>query len=97
MPKARQHLVSKYHTQYGLPLTAADREISVDLFAGGGGASTGIEMGSASTSHVRDRGRVSGKGAAMSEIKERPFCSTARWSNLEVRQPVERRPVLDAT
>lgn len=34
-----------FRTQYGLPLDAFDHEINVDIFAGGGGASTGIEMG----------------------------------------------------
>ncbi|MGV8202617.1 DNA cytosine methyltransferase [Pseudomonas aeruginosa] len=34
-----------FKTQYGLALGAADDAIIVDLFAGGGGASTGLEMG----------------------------------------------------
>lgn len=34
-----------FRTQYTLPLNAQDEEINVDLFAGGGGASTGLEMG----------------------------------------------------
>lgn len=34
-----------FTTQYSLPLSAQDDEIIVDLFAGGGGASTGLEMG----------------------------------------------------
>lgn len=34
-----------FKTQYGLPLDEADDAIIVDLFAGGGGASTGLEMG----------------------------------------------------
>lgn len=34
-----------FATQYGLPLGDGDDCINVDLFAGGGGASTGIEMG----------------------------------------------------
>lgn len=34
-----------FKTQYGLPLTEDDDAIIVDLFAGGGGASTGIEQG----------------------------------------------------
>lgn len=34
-----------FQTQYGLALDAADDAIIVDLFAGGGGASTGLEMG----------------------------------------------------
>lgn len=35
----------EFKTQYALPLSAGDDAIIVDLFAGGGGASTGIEMG----------------------------------------------------
>lgn len=34
-----------FRTQYHLPFQAQDDEIIVDLFAGGGGASTGLEMG----------------------------------------------------
>lgn len=34
-----------FKTQYGLALDEADDAIIVDLFAGGGGASTGLEMG----------------------------------------------------
>ncbi|MDV8087912.1 DNA cytosine methyltransferase, partial [Pseudomonas aeruginosa] len=34
-----------FKTQYGLALDDADDAIIVDLFAGGGGASTGLEMG----------------------------------------------------
>ncbi|MCU9947544.1 DNA cytosine methyltransferase [Pseudomonas sp. PDM13] len=34
-----------FKTQYGLPLDEADDAIIVDLFAGGGGASTGLELG----------------------------------------------------
>ncbi len=34
-----------FRTQYGLPLHEVDHAINVDLFAGGGGASTGIELG----------------------------------------------------
>jgi DNA (cytosine-5)-methyltransferase 1 len=34
-----------FKTQYGLPLEEADDAIIVDLFAGGGGASTGLELG----------------------------------------------------
>lgn len=37
--------LSQFVTQYHLPLNAQDDEIIVDLFAGGGGASTGLEMG----------------------------------------------------
>lgn len=41
-----------FHTQYGLPLTEQEEEINVDLFAGGGGASTGIEMGLGRPLHI---------------------------------------------
>ncbi|MDP2244058.1 DNA cytosine methyltransferase [Pseudomonas sp.] len=41
-----------FHTQYGLPLNEQDEEINVDLFAGGGGASTGIEMGLGRPVHI---------------------------------------------
>lgn len=41
-----------FRTQYGLPLTEQDEEINVDLFAGGGGASTGIEMGLGRPVHI---------------------------------------------
>lgn len=41
-----------FHTQYGLALNAQDEEINVDLFAGGGGASTGIEMGLGRPVHI---------------------------------------------
>lgn len=34
-----------FRTQYALPLTARDDEIVVDLFCGGGGAGTGLEIG----------------------------------------------------
>lgn len=34
-----------FSTQYGLALDDSDNWIIVDLFAGGGGASTGLEMG----------------------------------------------------
>lgn len=34
-----------FRTQYTLPLTARDDEIVVDLFCGGGGAGTGLEIG----------------------------------------------------
>ncbi|MDF3842700.1 DNA cytosine methyltransferase [Pseudomonas citronellolis] len=34
-----------FKTQYGLPLNETDDAIIVDLFAGGGGASTGLEIG----------------------------------------------------
>lgn len=42
----------EFRTQYGLPLTVQDEEINVDLFAGGGGASTGIEMGLGRPVHI---------------------------------------------
>lgn len=41
-----------FRTQYALPLNAQDEEINVDLFAGGGGASTGIEMGLGRPVHI---------------------------------------------
>ncbi|RJG10969.1 DNA cytosine methyltransferase [Pseudomonas cavernicola] len=41
-----------FHTQYGLALNEQDEEINVDLFAGGGGASTGIEMGLGRPVHI---------------------------------------------
>lgn len=41
-----------FRTQYGLALTEQDEEINVDLFAGGGGASTGIEMGLGRPVHI---------------------------------------------
>ncbi|MGP3789458.1 DNA cytosine methyltransferase [Pseudomonas sp. B392_1p] len=41
-----------FRTQYGLPLTEQDEEINVDLFAGGGGASTGLEMGLGRPVHI---------------------------------------------
>lgn len=41
-----------FHTQYGLALNEIDEEINVDLFAGGGGASTGIEMGLGRPVHI---------------------------------------------
>lgn len=40
-----QKLHFDFTTQYGLPLDDADDAIIVDLFAGGGGASTGLELG----------------------------------------------------
>lgn len=39
-------------TQYALPLANRDEEINVDLFAGGGGASTGLEMGLGRPVHI---------------------------------------------
>nr|WP_067285792.1 DNA cytosine methyltransferase [Marinobacterium profundum] len=41
-----------FNTQYGLALDEIDHEINVDLFAGGGGASTGIEMGLGRPVHI---------------------------------------------
>nr|MBO2511375.1 hypothetical protein [Gammaproteobacteria bacterium] len=41
-----------FRTQYALPLTEQDEEINVDLFAGGGGASTGLEMGLGRPVHI---------------------------------------------
>lgn len=41
-----------FRTQYTLPLNAQDEEINVDLFAGGGGASTGLEMGLGRPVHI---------------------------------------------
>ncbi|SEG21650.1 DNA cytosine methyltransferase [Marinobacterium lutimaris] len=41
-----------FATQYGLPLNEYDDYINVDLFAGGGGASTGLEMGLERPVHI---------------------------------------------
>lgn len=41
-----------FRTQYALPLAENDEEINVDLFAGGGGASTGLEMGLGRPVHI---------------------------------------------
>lgn len=41
-----------FRTQYGLALDEIDDEINVDLFAGGGGASTGLEMGLGRPVHI---------------------------------------------
>lgn len=41
-----------FQGQYGLPLSEIDEEINVDLFAGGGGASTGLEMGLGRPVHI---------------------------------------------
>lgn len=41
-----------FRTQYSLPLAEQDEEINVDLFAGGGGASTGLEMGLGRPVHI---------------------------------------------
>lgn len=42
----------EFRTQYALPLTERDEEVNVDLFAGGGGASTGLEMGLGRAIHL---------------------------------------------
>ncbi|MCY1275928.1 DNA (cytosine-5-)-methyltransferase [compost metagenome] len=41
-----------FHTQYGLAFDDMAEEINVDLFAGGGGASTGIEIGLGRPVHI---------------------------------------------
>lgn len=41
-----------FRTQYTLPLLEQDEEINVDLFAGGGGASTGLEIGLGRPVHI---------------------------------------------
>ena len=41
-----------FTTQYGLPLNEYDDHINVDLFAGGGGASTGLEIGLERPIHI---------------------------------------------
>jgi len=41
-----------FSTQYALPLAERDEEINVDLFAGGGGASTGLEIGLSRPVHI---------------------------------------------
>jgi len=41
-----------FRTQYGLPLNQIEEEINVDIFAGGGGASTGIEIGLERPVHI---------------------------------------------
>ncbi|MDH7950404.1 DNA methyltransferase, partial [Pseudomonas aeruginosa] len=45
MSAALKKQVFDFKTQYGLALDDTDDAIIVDLFAGGGGASTGLEMG----------------------------------------------------
>ncbi|MFU7815983.1 DNA cytosine methyltransferase [Pseudomonas aeruginosa] len=45
MSAALKKQVFEFKTQYGLALDDTDDAIIVDLFAGGGGASTGLEMG----------------------------------------------------
>lgn len=44
--------MNHFATQYGLPLSDIEHEINVDLFAGGGGASTGLEMGLGRPVHI---------------------------------------------
>lgn len=44
--------LAHFRTQYALPLAEQDEEINVDLFAGGGGASTGLEMGLQRPVHI---------------------------------------------
>lgn len=41
-----------FRTQYALPLLSMDEEINIDLFAGGGGASTGLEIGLGRPVHI---------------------------------------------
>jgi DNA (cytosine-5)-methyltransferase 1 len=45
MTSLNQSAAIDFSTQYGLHLTEDDDAIIVDLFAGGGGASTGLEQG----------------------------------------------------
>ncbi|HCL4121578.1 TPA: DNA cytosine methyltransferase [Pseudomonas aeruginosa] len=45
MTALKKPALMDFKTQYGLALDEADDAIIVDLFAGGGGASTGLEMG----------------------------------------------------
>lgn len=52
MSLIRQPQALDFRTQYSLPLAEQDEEINVDLFAGGGGASTGIEMGLGRPVHI---------------------------------------------
>lgn len=52
MSVIQQPCALDFRTQYGLPLTEQDEEINVDLFAGGGGASTGLEMGLGRPVHI---------------------------------------------
>lgn len=52
MTSLKQPAPLDFRTQYGLPLTEQDEEINVDLFAGGGGASTGLEMGLGRPVHI---------------------------------------------
>lgn len=41
-----------FRTQYALPMLSMDEEINIDLFAGGGGASTGLEIGLGRPVHI---------------------------------------------
>lgn len=52
MSELRQPHALDFRTQYSLPLAEQDEEINVDLFAGGGGASTGLEMGLGRPVHI---------------------------------------------
>lgn len=52
MTSLNTHAPLPFRTQYALPLAEHDEEINVDLFAGGGGASTGLEMGLGRPVHI---------------------------------------------
>lgn len=52
MSEFKQPHALDFRTQYSLPLAEQDEEINVDLFAGGGGASTGLEMGLGRPVHI---------------------------------------------
>lgn len=52
MTSMRKPAPFDFKTQYSLGFSAQDEEINVDLFAGGGGASTGIEMGLGRPVHI---------------------------------------------
>jgi DNA (cytosine-5)-methyltransferase 1 len=52
MSVIRQPQTLDFRTKYSLPLAKQDEEINVDLFAGGGGASTGLEMGLGRPVHI---------------------------------------------
>ncbi len=45
-------MTSLFRTQYKLPTSLSDEEINIDLFAGGGGASTGLEIGLGRPVHI---------------------------------------------
>ncbi|MDY0208088.1 MAG: DNA cytosine methyltransferase [Pseudomonas sp.] len=45
-------MTSLFRTQYKLPTSLNDEEINIDLFAGGGGASTGLEIGLGRPVHI---------------------------------------------